>query len=247
MKGKWPVTSVFGKVAAALLLTAASSAAMAQFSGSVTVTSDYDYRGYSQTDGDWALQGSAAYEHESGFYATVWGSSLDWGPGSDADIEVDYVVGFTREFGESGVSWDLGLLYYDYPGLSSADFLEFYGGLSWSLFHVKLSYSDDFAGLGASAWYLDGGVSYDWENGFGVFAYAGYSFGDAFDSSPGGYPFGAPDYLNYGVGVAYTFFDGHATVDAKLVGTDQSGIYKISDGVFENDNRGIVSFTVSFP
>jgi uncharacterized protein (TIGR02001 family) len=232
-------------MALAVLLSAVSSAAVAQFSGSVAVTSDYDYRGYSQTDGDFALQGSAAYEHESGFYASIWGSSLDLGPNSDADIEVDYVVGFTRDFGDSGVSWDVGFLYYDYPGLSSADFLELYAGLSWSLFHVKLAYSDDFAGVGASAWYLDGGVGYDWENGFGVFAYAGYSFGDAFDSSEG-LPFGAPDYFNYGLGVTYTIGD-HVTLDARAVGTDQSGAFRISDGVFENDFRGLASITVSFP
>lgn len=245
MQGKRPSRLTVSSMALAVMLSAVCSAAVAQFSGSVAVTSDYDYRGYSQTDGDFALQGSAAYEHESGFYASIWGSSLDWGPSSDADIEVDYVVGFTRDFGDTGVSWDVGFLYYDYPGLSSADFLEIYAGLSWSLFHVKLSYSDDFAGVGASAWYLDGGVGYDWDNGFGVFAYAGYSFGDAFDSSEG-LPFGAPDYFNYGLGGAYTIGD-HVTLDARVVGTDQSGAYRISSGVFENDFRGLASITVSFP
>jgi len=245
MKGKRPGRSTVSSMALTVLLSAVSSAAVAQFSGSVAVTSDYDYRGYSQTDGDFALQGSAAYAHESGFYASIWGSSLDWGPNSDADIEVDYVVGFTRDFGDSGVSWDVGFLYYDYPGLSSADFLEIYAGLSWSLFHVKLSYSDDFAEVGASAWYLDGGVGYDWDNGFGVFAYAGYSFGDAFDSSEG-LAFAAPDYFNYGLGVACTIGD-HVTLDARAVGTDQSGAYRISNGVFENDLRGLASITVSFP
>ncbi len=246
MKGKRSGMVTVSRIALALLLSAVSSAAMAQLSGSVALTSDYDYRGYSQTAGDIALQGSAAYEHESGFYASIWGSSLDWGQASDAYLELDYVVGFTRDFGDSGVSWDVGLLYYDYPGLGSADFLEFYGGLSWSLFHVKLSYSDDFAGLGASAWYLDGGVAYDWDNGFGVFAYAGYSFGDAFDDSGDGYPFGAPDYFNYGLGGSYALGD-NVTLDARVVGTDQNGVYEIGNGVFQNDFRGLVSVTLSFP
>lgn len=245
MKGKRPVLGIMGIAVAVLLLSTASSVAVAQFSGSATVVSDYDYRGYSQTNGDWALQGSVAYSHESGLYGSVWASSLDWGPDSDADIEVDWVLGYTSEFGDSGVSYDVGFLYYDYPGLSEADFLEIYAGLSWSLFRIKLSYSDDFAGFGASGWYLDGGVAYDWDNGFGVFAYAGYSFGDVFSYGEG-LPFGAPDYLNYGLGGKYTVGD-HVTFDARLVGTDQSGIYKIEDGVFENDARAIASVTVSFP
>lgn len=219
--------------------------ASAGFSGTATVVSDYDYRGYSQTAGDWALQGSVDYEHESGFYASAWGSSLDWGSDSDADIEIDYIAGFTEDFGDSGVAWDVGLLYYSYPGISSANFLEIYGGLSWSYFSVKLSYSDDFAGLGASAWYLDGGASYDWGNGFGVFAFAGYSFGNAFERSEG-LPFGAPDYYNYGVGVGYSIGD-HVSLQAKAVGTNQEGVYKIDSGVFENDFRGIAGITVSFP
>jgi uncharacterized protein (TIGR02001 family) len=246
MRGKRSGMATVSKMVFAGLLLAVSSAATAQFSGSVAATTDYDYRGYSQTAGDMAIQGSIAYEHESGFYGSIWGSTLDWGSGSDADIEVDYVVGFTSDFGDSGVSWDVGFLYYDYPGLSSADFLEIYGGLSWSLFHVKLSYSDDFAGLGASAWYLDGGVSYDWDNGVGVFAYAGYSFGDAFDNSNDGYPFGAPDYYNYGFGAAYTVAE-RITFDLRAVGTNQDGIYKVEDGVFENDFRGLASVTISFP
>jgi uncharacterized protein (TIGR02001 family) len=245
MKVKQP-----GKVAAlsaglGLMMLAASSSASAGFSGTVTGVSDYDYRGYSQTAGDWALQGSLDYEHESGFYASAWGSSLDWGPDSDADIEIDYIVGFSKEFGESGVSWDAGLLFYTYPGLSSANFLEYYGGLSWSFFNIKLSYSDDFAGLGASAWYLDGGASYDWDNGLGVFAFAGYSFGNAFDSSKG-LPFGAPDYYNYGLGLSYGIWE-HVSIEAKVVGTNQDGIYKIETGVFENDFRGILGVSVSFP
>jgi len=245
MKSTRPDLGIFGKAAAVLFLMAVSSVAVAQFSGYVTVTSDYDYRGYSQTDGDWALQGGAAYSHESGLYGSVWASTLDWGPDSDADIEVDWVLGYTNEFGDSGVNYDVGFLYYDYPGVSEADFLEIYAGLSWSLFRVKLSYSDDFAGFGASGWYLDGGVAYDWDNGFGVFAYAGYSFGDVFSYGEG-LPFGAPDYLNYGLGGKYVLGD-HVTFDARIVGTDQSGIYRIEDGVFENDARGIVSVTVSFP
>ncbi len=245
MKFKKPCRVAAISAGMGLMMLALSSSASADFSATATVVSDYDYRGYSQTAGDWALQGSVAYEHESSFYASVWGSSLDWGSNSDADIEMNYVAGFTQDFGDSGVAWDLGLLYYNYPGATSADFLEIYGGLSWSYFRIKLSYSDDFAGLGASAWYVDGGASHDWENGFGVFAYAGYSFGNAFERGEG-LPFGAPDYYNYGLGVAYSIGD-HVSLEARAVGTNQDGVYKTESGVFENDFRGLVGITVAFP
>jgi uncharacterized protein (TIGR02001 family) len=230
--------------AAALALGLYGAGASAGFSGAPTLTSDYDYRGFSQTASDPALQGSLDYEHESGFYATLWGSSLDWGDDSDAEVELDWIAGFTREIGSSGVAWDAGLLFYHYPGLSSANFLEFYGGFGWSYFNIKLSYSDDFAGVGASAWYVDGGFSYDWDNGLGVFAYAGYSFGDAFDEDEG-LPFGSPDYWNYGFGAGYSAGE-RLYFELKGVGTDLDNGFDIHHGEFQNDFRAIASVTVSF-
>lgn len=228
-------------------LTLISGAASAEFSGTPSLTSDYDYRGFSQTAEGFAIQGSLDYEHNSGFYASAWGSSLDWGQDSDADIEIDFIAGFSREFGASGISWDVGYLAYTYPGLSSANFGEFYGGFSWDAFSIKLSYSDDFAGVGKSAWYLDGGYSYEWASGWSMSVYGGYSFGHAFDVvEPFGIiPFGNPEYWNYGAGAGYTH--GHLYLEAKVVGTDLSGPYKIDSGVFANDFRGIFSVTLSLP
>jgi uncharacterized protein (TIGR02001 family) len=243
------IRSGAGKFMAAITLcvglSAVSSIAVAGFSGTVAVTTDYDYRGYSQTSGDVALQGSVNYSHDSGFYAFAWGSTLDWGPGTDQDIEVDYVVGFSNPIGETGIKYDVGLLYYDYPGASQSDFLEIYGGFSWNIFRIKVSYSDDFGGLGGDGWYVDGGATYGFENGISLFAYAGYSFGEVFDEDEG-LAFGAEDYYNYGIGASYTVA-GKLTFDLRGVGTNQDGLYKIESGPFENDFRGIATITLAFP
>ena len=45
--------------------------------GTATVVSDYRFRGISQTDKNFAIQGSITVSHESGLYATVWGSSVN--------------------------------------------------------------------------------------------------------------------------------------------------------------------------
>jgi uncharacterized protein (TIGR02001 family) len=225
-------------------LTFVSVAAVAGFSGTATVTSDYDYRGISQTATDPALQGSLDYSHDSGFYASAWGSSLDWGKGSDADVEIDYFAGFSRDFGDSGVSWDLGVLAYTYPGLSSANFVEYYGGLGYDGFNIKVSYSDDFAGVGESGWYINGGYTYEWESGFSALVYGGYSFGNAFDEDTGP-AVGFPEYWNYGFGGGYTMERFY--FELKAVGTDLSGAYKVNNGVFANDFRAILTVTASFP
>jgi uncharacterized protein (TIGR02001 family) len=231
------------KVGAVALLAMVSCTAGAGFSGTATITSDYDYRGISQTDSHPALQGSVLFNTDIGFYASAWGSSLDWGPDSDADIEIDYFGGFTREFGDSGLSWDLGVLAYTYPGLSSANFIEYYGGLVYEGFNIKGSYSDDFAGVGESGWYVNGGYTYKWESGFSAFVYGGYSFGNAFDAETGP-AVGFPAYWNYGVGVGFT--SDRLYLELKGVGTDQKDPYKISSGVFANDYRTLITVTVSF-
>lgn len=231
-------------IALSTALTLFSATASAKFSGYITLTSDYDYRGFSQTATDPAVQGGLDYAHEIGFYASAWGSTLDWGKGSDADIEMDYIVGFSRNFGESGIAWDIGYLAYTYPGADEFNFGEFYGGLSTDLFSIKFSYSNDFAGVGESAWYVDGGFQYAWDNGWGVLAYIGYSFGNAFDRDDG-MAFGFPHYWNYGAGVGYTL--GQLYFEAKVVGTDLNDPFKTEDGVFANDFRGLFSITWAFP
>ena len=77
---------------------------------------------------------------------------------------------------------DLGVLAYTYPGVSSANFIEYYGGLVYGGFNIKASYSDDFAGVGESGWYINGGYTWKHESGFSALVYGGYSFGNAFDA-----------------------------------------------------------------
>ena len=64
---------------AALVLLGSVAAANAEVTGTVTVVSDYNWRGVTQSAQNPALQGSIDYAHESGFYAGVWGSNVDEG------------------------------------------------------------------------------------------------------------------------------------------------------------------------
>ncbi|HRQ61874.1 MAG TPA: TorF family putative porin, partial [Alphaproteobacteria bacterium] len=70
-----------------------------EFSASAALVSEYAFRGISQSDEHPALQGSIDYEHESGFYAGVWGSSVDFNDGSEATVETDLYAGLAGEIG----------------------------------------------------------------------------------------------------------------------------------------------------
>lgn len=137
MGGSRRVAALFGSATIALL--ALSGAALAEdklsWSASLTGTSDYVFRGISQTDNDPTVQGSIGFEYGM-FYAGGWASGLDWGAGSDAELEVDWYAGikptWNSPLGEVG--FDFGVIYYTYPGLSDsgaeADYFELKAGYS---------------------------------------------------------------------------------------------------------------------
>jgi uncharacterized protein (TIGR02001 family) len=104
--------------------------------GTATVVSDYRFRGISQTDKNPALQGSITVSHESGFYASVWGSSVSGYvvAGGNTSQELDLILGFKKTTG-GGTTFDLGLLYYAYPktGGGYTNFAEPYLAVSQTL------------------------------------------------------------------------------------------------------------------
>jgi uncharacterized protein (TIGR02001 family) len=90
--------------------------------GGVTLASQYRFRGISLSDEEIALQGTINLNHESGFYAGVWGSNLDgFGELGGSNLELDLYIGYKRQL-SPGVTIDAGLLYYAYPGSSGGDF-----------------------------------------------------------------------------------------------------------------------------
>ena len=85
--------------------------AFADFSGSVQTTSDYFWRGVSQTQGSSAIQGGVDYSNNE-FYAGVWGSTVDYN--TDTEMEYDFYTGYTVALDELAI--DVGVIQYNYDG-----------------------------------------------------------------------------------------------------------------------------------
>ena len=83
------------------------------YSFSITGTSDYVFRGVSQTDNDPTIQGAINIGYGI-FYAGVWGSGLDWDTDPKAEIELDYYAGIKPTWGKA--TFDFGVIYYNFPG-----------------------------------------------------------------------------------------------------------------------------------
>jgi len=122
------------------------------FSGSVTVISEYIYRGLAQSANRPAVQGGFDYSHSSGLYLGNWNSNISWltdsGLGVISSIEMDLYGGYRTAI--SAFSFDLGGLLYHYPGQYSSmwkeyfenpDTFELYAAIAYKWVNIKYSHA----------------------------------------------------------------------------------------------------------
>jgi len=199
------------KTLIAAAVATVSLPALAEISGNVALTTDYRFRGWSQTTSDPAVQGGFDYNHDSGFYVGTWGSNVEFA----GSLELDYYAGFANDINDS-IGYDVGVIYYDYPGgdLGGVDpeFWEVYGGLSGDLGPVSLSgtisYSDDYFGETGKAWYYDLGASYGLPYDISLNAHFGYqTIDDGSIKDDGFFSSDEDSYKDWSVGVTKTMWD----------------------------------------
>jgi len=179
-----------------------------QFSANVSMLTDYLYRGISQTNENFALQGGFDYTHTpTGIYAGTWASNVDFAE----SLEIDVYGGIGGELG-SGISWDVGGLYYAYPGSNAQpeeNFFEAYANLGYTFSGVQLepgvevgvAYSPDFFGEDGDGVYVHGSLDLSLPYDFGLSFYVGHQDieGDKL-SGPAGFK-----YTHYSVGLSRSF------------------------------------------
>ena len=98
-------------------------------SGNAAVVSEYRFRGVDFSGGDIAIQGGIDVGHSSGFYVGTWGSSLDEDTVGYGHTELDIYGGWTGEI-TSGLTLDVGAIYYAYPNAAAGDFDYFEGKIA---------------------------------------------------------------------------------------------------------------------
>lgn len=238
------LTSVRGLFAATLLAGCALAATPAladetdppsdvTVTGSVALVTDYRFRGLSLSGGDFAVQGSVNVNHSSGFYAGAWASSLEDSP-VYGSTELDVYAGWTGEIA-SGVTADVGLLYYVYPNgnVGDANVFEPYASISGSLgpatAKVGVAYAwkqDSLGGDDNLYLYTDWSLAVP-ETPLSVSAHLGYTDGALSPklltgvSTSGG--------LDYSVGAAYQI------TPALSLGVSYVGVEGASIDGFSND------------
>jgi len=142
----------------------ASSAAMAEFTGNIGVTSNYLWRGITQTNEQAAIQGGLDYDYK-GFYVGTWLSNVSWT--TPEGYEMDLYAGYGFDVGPVGL--DVGYIAYMYP-LSTPDgedFSEVYLNASWEWLSAGIAYNvdSDAGGDDSHKYYY---VAGNWEVGKGL-------------------------------------------------------------------------------
>jgi uncharacterized protein (TIGR02001 family) len=112
-------------LAVAFALPAQAQDKKLELSATATFTTDYIFRGVSLSDENPAVQPSFNAKYGI-FYAGMWGSNTVAGDG----IEIDYYAGITPTWKK--FTFDIGGIYYTYPGFNSIDYFELKTGLKWA-------------------------------------------------------------------------------------------------------------------
>jgi uncharacterized protein (TIGR02001 family) len=200
--------------------------------GGATVVSDYRFRGISQTDRRFAVQGTLSLSHSSGFYATVWGSSIDDYVAGGSDQEIDLIAGWKRTWGNTTV--DVGVLYYYYPNSAAilpgynSDFIEPYVSVAQTIGPVTVKATANYAPSQSALsigngnednLYLAADVSATLGHGFAASGHVGHSFGPSYLTIGDGY-------TDWNLGLSYT--TGPLTLGVQYVDTDDDFITPVT-------------------
>jgi uncharacterized protein (TIGR02001 family) len=226
--------------------------AASPLSANIGVTSDYLFRGISQTAHDPALQGGVDYANPNGLYLGVWGSNVSWvkdgGFENNSSLEGDLYGGYKGKAGDFG--YDVGAITYYYPGdqiggMPSPNTTELYLGGSWKFLSAKYSHavSPNFIGWvnpvtgdnSRGSDYLELNANYDMGSGWGLIGHVGHQSVENYS---------AADYTDYKLGVSKDV--GFGVVSVAYSDTNANSAPYTVAGKNLADGRGILSFTKSF-
>ena len=190
-------------------------------SGNVALTSDYVFRGLTQTWGRPAIQGGADLTMKNGFAAGLWGSSISDDSYPGGSTELDLYASYGRPIDEDW-SWRAGLYGYLYPGanldeagLRSRSFntVEANLAVSWKQWTLKWNRAlTDYFGVdreqgyrgdskGTTYWQLEG--AYPLSPRWTLTVRAGYTDYGTELIAPNADGARDPSYADFGLGLKY--------------------------------------------
>jgi uncharacterized protein (TIGR02001 family) len=217
------------KLAVAFLAAASSIAVQAAdapaftTTGNLSYTSDYVFRGITQTGGHTALQGGFDVAHTSGFTAGVWASNVNWTNTTlEVDLYANYGFSLSKDFSAS-----VGYIAYVYEGNSSLNTGEINASVSAYGLTAKLSHAvtDYFGIAGSGTQYYELNYAYEFAAAKGLTLALHYGVTDGKNA--------ADNDEDYAIGLSYPVAGFTGTVS-----------YSNGSGTFAGAYEGITAVTL---
>ncbi|MBE9516488.1 MAG: hypothetical protein IME93_05880 [Proteobacteria bacterium] len=244
------------KVVNALVVAALSGVPVitsAGMTGNIGATSNYVWRGLTQTADDSAISGGIDYSAPFGLSVGMWASNTSFG-----SPELDLYAGYSKEFGDFSVS--AGYIGYLYPGIDddpattntneagSFDWTEASVGFGWKMLSLTYNFSDDTWNTGTDSSYIDLGAEFEVAKDLTLAVHVGkYDF-DEDDATLA--TFVNDDYTDYSISLAsgdftITYSDTNLPEDTYL---DPAAGYGGSDDYYaaDDDYRVVVTYSKEF-
>ena len=185
------------------------------------------------------MQGELDVSAPNGLKGYVWASNTDIGvPG--LDTEVDLMAGWS---GGKKFVWDLGLVYYAYPGYRDLNYPEAYVGVSTDVtgkFNLggKIWYSHDYGASGAAGEYYEanGSVALPWWD-LSLGLHVGHSAGKYWDSASNG------GYTDYAVGLSKSIQ--RLSLSLKVI--DGSDLKDAGEALLSTDRKIVFGIATTLP
>jgi len=237
--------------AAGLASMIATPAMSAPLSANAAVTTNYIFRGISQSGGQSAVSAGLDYDLGDtvpGLAVGTWASSIDFGHatlGDDTPMELDlygsYTGAITDKFG-----YALGAITYNYPNSPHGvnyNWYEIWGSLSYNfdIFSVtgKVYYSPDYVNLSNRQVYYNGAVSIPITPWLALTGSVGYT-----DLDHAVTPV-IKSYTDYSLTLAATYEN--YTLSVGYTGTDLDAPYEVTSGPFQTNDQFFASIAFKLP
>lgn len=187
--------------------------APANWSGYLTLASDYRYRGVSESVRAPVAQGGIGYDHRSGVFAGAFASSVRFDTPDTPCAKTIAYAGYAQRLSLRS-SWEAGIRRFDYHGnrRTAWPYEEAYLGFTWERVTLRLHYTPDFFDLGIRQVYAETDLVLPLSERWALAAHVGYA------AQSGNPP--AADRADFRLGFGYRV--DRLVAEAAVVGTDAS-------------------------
>ncbi len=247
------LSTVLGATALGLVSMTATpaSAQIEGLSANAAVTTNYIFRGISQSGANPAVQAGLDYAvGDTGFAVGTWASSIDFGSvdGSDAaPMELDVYGSYTFNITDM-LALSAGAIGYLYPSTATGTNFNWYEGWVGASYNfgvaavsAKAFYSPDYVNLSTDQWYFTGGVSVPVTDWLTLNGNLGYTVLDHAI-----FPV-IEDYMDWNLSAVATY--GNFSLTLGYTDTDLEDDFEIASGPFQTTGQfyGMIGFRLPAP